>query len=288
MPTLRILTEVVSQNFVTTDIDVPDSWDLDNLTSEQISIIKTSAKDSNLKIEHEKTSQESLVTVKNIDDINQTQVPQLAKIEVEGGIDRYPVFTLYNSSPTYLKAANLISFDSAKFLMDLVDSKGTASAWTDNPSTLEYQLANPYKDNNDITNPYYKDILFELNIIANIGFKHLSDSFINSGFSSILSHHGFWIMKYTESASFESHCDFSSVQGGISPPVSGTLAILLNDDFTGGDLILYDSTGKPAYQDSSKTKYEGIMWDGLTMHQVSTIDAGNRYCLVIHYTGKTK
>jgi len=288
MPTLRVLTEVISQNFVTTDVDVPDSWDLDNLTSDQISIINTSVKQSTSRVEHNKSTQETLVTVKNIENLSHDQVPRLANIEVTGGINKYPVFTAYNCAPTYLTASNLISPDSAKFLMDLVDSKGTNSEWTNNPSTLEYQLANKYKDNNGIDNPYYKDILFELNIIASIGFRHLSDTFANSAFSSILSHHGFWIMKYTESASFEPHCDFSSTEGGISPSVLGTLAILLNDDFTGGDLILYDSMGKVAYHQSSKTKYQGIIWDGFTMHQVSTIDAGSRYSLVIHYIGETK
>ena len=288
MKKLRVLTEAVSQQFKEYYIDIPEDWEISSLTKDQLEDIKTSAFQSGKGRSHKVSTVENLVGLSIIDPNKEYNVPQLANIEVVYDSSKIPTFGIYNLDPTYLKSPDIISEESAKFLTRLVDDLGTPSDWTGNPNTLEFQLANPYNKNRNIDNPKYKDILFELNSIAEIGLRHIDATLRNSSFDRIVGHHGFWIMRYAPGGEFPPHCDLDSGHDGITPPVAATLAILLNDEFTGGDFILYDSCHNKSLVDTSKVKYEATVWDSLTYHQVTKIESGYRYMLVIHYIGADK
>jgi hypothetical protein len=194
---------------------------------------------------------------------------------------------VYNPEPTFISAKNAITPETAKLLMELVDEKGQISSWYENPKCLEFQIANPFGEER-INDHRTMALLPELFGLAEKCMRHINASFKNSAFEIATGHHGFWVLRYDTDGQFEKHCDFSSEQKGISPPVVATASILLNNDFDGGDMIVYDSTGNPSMINRDKLKYGLNIWDGFTQHKVTPITSGKRYALIIHYTGKER
>jgi len=194
----------------------------------------------------------------------------------------------FNPEPTYIKANQAITPEVAKTLMELVDERGGKSKWFANPKCLEFQIANPFSDKREENDSKIISVLPELFPLGQSLMRHINWGFKNSGFDVVTGYHGFWILKYEEGGQFEPHCDLDSGPNGIRPVIFATASILLNDDFSGGDIILFDSDGKESIIHSTKDKYSVLVWDGTTRHCVKPITQGNRYSLVIHFTGITK
>jgi len=194
---------------------------------------------------------------------------------------------VHNPEPTFISAKNAVTEETAKILMELVDERGQTSDWYENPKCLEFQIANPFSDKRVNDHRTIK-VIPELFGIAESCMRHINSSFKNSAFNVALGHHGFWVLKYEESGHFEKHCDFDSGQKGINPTVIATASILLNNDFEGGDLVVYDCIGNPSMINKEKLKYSLNIWDGFTQHKVTPITSGKRYALIMHFTGIEK
>lgn len=82
------------------------------------------------------------------------------------------------------------------------------------------------------------------------------------------------------------HCDWDSGPNGIRPPIVATACVLLDDNFSGGETLLFDASGEQSI--IKRKKGDIIMWDGFTQHKIAQITEGTRYALVIHYTGTIK
>jgi predicted 2-oxoglutarate/Fe(II)-dependent dioxygenase YbiX len=117
--------------------------------------------------------------------------------------------------------------------------------------------------------------------------RHINWNFQNTVSDIATGHHGFWILRYDEEGSFDLHCDWDSGPNGIRPPIVATAAILLNDNFEGGETVILDSTGKEAIIEQQEP-LSALVWDGFTQHKIATVTSGSRYALVIHYTGTIK
>ena len=193
-----------------------------------------------------------------------------------------------NPLPTLIKAKKAISPESAKILMELVDERGKVSEWYSNPKCLEYQIANPFALVRGENDHRIIALLPELFGLGESGMRHINWGFKNSAFECATGYHGFWVLKYFEGGEFEPHCDWDSGPNGIRPPVVATAAILLNEDYEGGELIIYDSEGTPSIIESKREQYSMTIWDGYTQHCVKPVTKGTRYALVIHYTGISK
>jgi len=194
----------------------------------------------------------------------------------------------HNPEPTFISAKNAIALDVAKILMDLVDEKGTKSTWYSNPMCLEYQIANPFVKEKHDSDPRIRQVLPDLFFLAEDCMRHINWSFRNSAFNLITGYHGFWVLKYTQGSEFKVHHDFSSGETGIRPYVAATASVLLNDNYSGGELSLYDSNDSKYPLINCKDKLSLNIWDGFTRHEVTPITEGTRYSLVIHYTGTIK
>ena len=192
----------------------------------------------------------------------------------------------HNIEPTYLTAESAISQEVAKTLMGLVNERGKRSEWSYNPDCLELQIANPFSKYSSANDETIISVLPDLFGVAESFLRHMNWNFNNSVCEIATGHHGFWILRYDEGGQFEPHCDWDSGPNGIRPPVVGTVCILLNDAFSGGETLLSDSTGEEAI--IHREKLSAAMWDGFTQHRVAPITEGKRYALVIHYTGTIK
>jgi len=193
-----------------------------------------------------------------------------------------------NPAPTYITANNVISVECASALMELVDERGKRSEWSYNPWCLEYQIANPFSKVRSSNDEKIISVLPDLFSIGESFLRHVNWGFNNTVCDVATGHHGFWILKYEEGGSFESHCDWDSGPEGIRPPIVATAAVLLNDDFEGGETVLFNSEASETIIESEKLVRSAMLWDGFTQHQVKKVTKGTRYALVIHYTGTIK
>jgi hypothetical protein len=193
-----------------------------------------------------------------------------------------------NPAPAYLTAKNVISEECAKTLMELVDERGKRSEWSYNPWCLEYQIANPFSKVRTNNDEKIISVLPDLFSIGESFLRHINWSLSNTVCDVVTGHHGFWILKYEEGGFFESHCDWDSGPNGIRPPIVATAAILLNDNFEGGETVIFNSMGEETMIGGEKEVGSALVWDGFTQHQVNKITKGTRYALVIHYTGTIK
>lgn len=289
MKKVKVLTEAISQQFHEYEVEVPEDWDLDNLSETNYEFLKKKILKLDKRASYEKFTNEQFCQVKDLrDPESQKEPPQFVNIEVENVYNNAPIFKIHNYSPTYLKANNIITKEVADTLIALVNERGKNTEWSYNPNCLEYQIANPFSPKRNIDDEKIVPILSSLFGIADIGLRHINWGLKNSAFELVTGHHGFWVLRYELGGTFEAHCDQGSDHGSINPTVMATMSILLNDDFEGGDLILYNSNGDPAYVDSEKQKYSATIWDGLTYHKATPVTKGYRYVLIIHYVGNPK
>ena len=192
----------------------------------------------------------------------------------------------HNSEPTYITAKKVVSDELAKKLIALVDERGKRSEWSYNPDCTEYQIANPFSKIRSPNDEQIVDVLADLFALGESFLRHINWNFKNNICDITTGHHGFWILKYEEGGSFDAHCDWDSGPNGIRPPIVATAAVLLNEGFRGGEMVLFDSTGESSIIEQQKAS--ALVWDGFTQHRVGTITEGVRYALVIHYTGTIK
>lgn len=191
-----------------------------------------------------------------------------------------------NPEPTYITAEDGLTDEVCEHLISLVDDYGTKSTWSYNPDCLEYQLFNPFSKEDLRSDDRITRCLPELYKLAESCMRKGNLCFGNNACETITGHHGFWILKYKEGGKFAAHCDWDSGPNGIRPPVVATASVLLNDDFTGGETLMMDTYGSMSVVPRSKRSV--LMWDGFTQHSIANITSGNRYALVVHYTGTVK
>ena len=194
----------------------------------------------------------------------------------------YENLKVHNREPRYISATNAVDGVLADKLIALVDKRGSASDWDANPHTLEYQMANPFSKNERNVDAEDLEVLPELFQLAHSFLRQFNRSLNNTVCETVTGCHGFWIMKYTEGAEFLPHMDWGSNPEAITPPVVASLSIKLNEGFVGGELLHLE--GKDKYK-IDVPLYGCVGHDGFTMHEVSKIEKGVRYSLVIHYTG---
>lgn len=192
-----------------------------------------------------------------------------------------------NPEPTYITAEEAITPECAKTLMDLVDERGKRSEWSYNPWCTELQISNPFSKVRSENDEKIISVLPELFSIGESLMRHVNWGFGNTVCELATGHHGFWVLRYDKGGTFDQHCDWDSGPEGIRPPIVATAAILLNDWYEGGRMVLFDSTGEEAMIEQPKL-FDATVWDGFTQHQVEKITDGSRYALVIHYTGTIK
>jgi hypothetical protein len=192
----------------------------------------------------------------------------------------------HNPEPTYITAKNVVSEELASKLIDLVDERGKRSEWSYNPDCVEYQIANPFSKIRSPNDEQVIDVLPDLFGLGESFLRHINWGFNNTVCDIATGHHGFWILKYDVNGCFDSHCDWDSGPNGIRPPIVATAAVLLNESFRGGEMVLYDSKGHGSI--IKQQRASALVWDGFTQHRVATVTEGTRYALVIHYTGTIK
>ena len=192
----------------------------------------------------------------------------------------------HNPEPTYITAKNVVSEELASKLIDLVDERGKRSEWSYNPDCTEYQIANPFSKIRSSNDDQVIDVLPDLFGLGESFLRHINWNFNNTVSDIATGHHGFWILRYDEGGGFDAHCDWDSGPNGIRPPIVATAAVLLNEGFRGGEMVLYDSKGESSIIEQQRGS--GLVWDGFTQHMVATVTEGVRYALVIHYTGTIK
>jgi len=192
-----------------------------------------------------------------------------------------------NPEPTYITAKNVLTPECAETLMKLVDERGKRSEWSYNPWCLEFQIANPFSKVRTENDEAIISVLPDLFSVGESFLRHINWNFQNTVSDIATGHHGFWILRYDEGGSFDLHCDWDSGPNGIRPPIVATAAILLNDNFEGGETVILDSTGKEAIIEQQEP-LSALVWDGFTQHKIATVTSGSRYALVIHYTGTIK
>lgn len=193
-----------------------------------------------------------------------------------------------NPLPTYITATDAVTQETADSLIRLVDERGKHSEWSYNPFCTELQIANPFSRTQTPNDEEIIKVLPELFGLSEGFLRYVNWNLKNTACEVATGHHGFWVLKYGEGGSFESHCDWDSGPNGIRPPIVATAAVMLNDDFEGGETVLFDSTGEEAIIEGGREKLSAIVWDGFTQHEVKPVTRGTRYALVIHYTGTVK
>ena len=191
-----------------------------------------------------------------------------------------------NPEPTYITADKALSESVCSDLISLVDDFGKKSSWSYNPDCTELQLSNPFVKESIISDERVTRCLPELYRLSESCMRMGNLSFGNNACEAITGHHGFWILRYDEGGEFALHCDWDSGPHGIRPPVVATAAVLLNQDFRGGETIIMVSTGSQSLLERSQGSL--LMWDGFTEHKIARVTSGSRYALVIHYTGIVK
>ena len=191
-----------------------------------------------------------------------------------------------NLEPTYVTAENVISQEMADTLISLVDERGKRSEWSYNPDCLEYQIANPFSKIREPSDKRISELLPELFTLGESFLRTFNTAFQNTICDIVTGYHGFWVLKYLQNGQFEKHCDWDSSYKGIAPPIVGTVCIPLNDNYTGGETQIYNNRGVPTIV--SRNKLSALAWDGWTQHRIAPITQGERYVLVLHYTGTAK
>jgi len=194
----------------------------------------------------------------------------------------YENYEVLNREPRYISATNAVEPSMATKLMNLVDTRGSASEWDQNPHTLEYQIANPFSKNERNVDAQDLEVLPELFQLAQSFLRQFNRDLNNTVCETVTGYHGFWIMKYSEGAEFSSHTDWGTDPEAITPPVVASLSVKLNEDYEGGELSYFN--GRERYV-VDLPLYGCVGHDGFTMHEVSKIEKGARYTLIIHYTG---
>lgn len=197
----------------------------------------------------------------------------------------YQEYTVLNKEPRYITATEIVTPTIAEGLMRLVDERGCASEWDENPHTLEYQIANPFSKNARNIDAKDLEVLPELFQVAQSFLRHINRDLDNTICEMTTGYHGFWVMRYEEGAQFSRHSDWGTSPESIMPPVTATLTVKLNEGYEGGELSHF--SGAQAYN-INVPLYGGAIHDGFTDHKVSKITKGIRYALVIHYTGSIK
>lgn len=197
----------------------------------------------------------------------------------------YEKYSVLNREPRFVVAEKIITPAAAEKLISLVDERGSASEWSDNPHTLEYQMANPFSKNERNVDKKDLEVLPDLFQVGQSFLRQFNRDMNNTVCEIVTGYHGFWIMKYEEGAKFSQHTDWGTGPEAIMPPVVATLGIKLNEDYEGGKLTFY--SGPHSYEMDTPL-YGGIGHDGFTDHAVSEVTKGTRYNLVIHYTGSVR
>jgi hypothetical protein len=192
----------------------------------------------------------------------------------------------HNLEPVYLTSEAAFSDATTDTLIDLVNEKGKLSTWNENPRCLEYQIANPFSRFVSEKSPEVSRVLPDLFAFGESCMRHMNRFLQNTACDIITGHHGFWILRYNLGGEFTQHCDWDSGPNGIRPPIVATACVLLNDDFKGGETLLFKSDNTQTI--IPREKQSVLMWDGFTQHTVAPITEGFRYALVVHYTGTIK
>jgi len=194
--------------------------------------------------------------------------------------------TVHNPEPTFVTAENAVTKELAQKLIELVDQRGKRSAWSYNPDCLEMQIANPFSQVSRKNDEKIVDVLPDLFALGESCMRKMNFLFKNNACDYVTGYHGFWILRYDVGGKFDMHCDWDSGPNGIRPPVVATACVLLNDQFTGGETLLLTPPEKEFF--IKRTKYSLAMWDGFTQHKVAPVTEGQRYVLIMHYTGNVK
>jgi hypothetical protein len=194
--------------------------------------------------------------------------------------------TVHNPEPTYLTAENVVTYELAEQLVDLVNERGKRSAWSYNPDCTELQIANPFSQVSRKNDEKIIDVLPDLFALGESFMRKMNLLFKNNACEYITGYHGFWILRYDAGGKFDLHCDWDSGPNGIRPPIVATACVLLNDQFDGGETLLLSPPDVEFI--IPREKYSVAMWDGFTQHRVAPVTSGQRYVLVIHYTGNVK
>ena len=192
----------------------------------------------------------------------------------------------HNIEASYVTAENVISQELADVLIELVDERGKRSDWSYNPDCLEYQIANPFAKIRTEQDERISGLLPELFTLGESFMRTLNSAFQNTICDIVTGYHGFWVLKYMQNGKFEKHCDWDSSYKGISPPIVGTVCIPLNDNYRGGETLIYNNRG--GHNLVPRNKLSALVWDGWTQHSIAPITQGERYVLVLHYTGTAK
>jgi predicted 2-oxoglutarate/Fe(II)-dependent dioxygenase YbiX len=192
----------------------------------------------------------------------------------------------HNLEPTYITCREAVKKEVADKLIALVNERGKRSTWAYNPDCVEFQIANPFSKTQRSNDETIMEVLPDLFWVAESFMRHLNFAFGNNVCDIATGHHGFWILRYEQGGKFESHCDWDSGPNGIRPPVVGSVCVLLNDDFSGGETLISDGNGKETI--IPRENLSALMWDGFTNHRIAPVTQGTRYALVIHYTGTIK
>jgi len=86
------------------------------------------------------------------------------------------------------------------------------------------------------------------------------------------------ILKYVINDNFPKHTDIDHIKKHKSVRLF-TIGILLNDEFDGGDLIVYDIDGEKKLKKEIGNCY---IFDAILPHEVTKITKGVRYVLIAH------
>jgi len=197
----------------------------------------------------------------------------------------------YNLDPTYLMYKNAVSEETAQTLMDLVDEMGKPTIWDNNPNCIELQIGNPFsKDvywDESSKDPRIIALLPHLRDLGEVFLRQANRHFNNNVCNMVTGNHGFWVMRYNApGGSFDVHSDWAGGPKGINPPIVATAAILLNDNYGGGETRVFNGMLEGSFLE--REKYSAVSWDGWTQHQVCPVTEGSRYVCIIHMVGSLK
>jgi hypothetical protein len=199
--------------------------------------------------------------------------------------------SVHNLAPTYLMYQDVMSKEMAQTLMDLVDEKGKETIWDDNPNCIELQIANPFSEDaywdEASKDPRVVSLLPNLMDLGQTFLREANKHFNNNVCHTITGNHGFWVMRYdAPGGMFGMHCDADLGPTGVHPPIVATAAILLNDDYEGGETIVLDGKKHGSYLE--RKKRSAVSWDGWAQHQVCPVTKGSRYVCIVHMVGSLR
>jgi hypothetical protein len=181
----------------------------------------------------------------------------------------------------------IISGELAQKLIQIVKEYGQNTEYSGNSNTKEYRIEPLGIDKGLISaglrakNTLLDDVVVPLHALCRELESLIPILIKNTACELISGVKGYWLMEYSEGGEFEEHVDWSLDQDDASTPAVFTLSVQLNDNYTGGELIIDK-------EPLEKVKLRGYIWDGWTYHTAKPVLKGKRYCLVVHFLGKLK